>query len=318
MKTKIPETISEYELLQASPAYFINRVFGYIIAPHHANILKHYEQAQNTLDLAPRGCGKSRVGNIGYCGWIVCNEPNARVLILSDTDTHSVRFLNTIKSVLSTSVLVKEHYGNIVGPKWSDHELTTSLRNDPSITEASITALGMYSGAVTTGHYSTLVADDLANFTNTRTPGMRERAKTWWKTTVLPTLLPGAELRMLGTRYHFGDIYNMAINELGYDLKLQPAIIDIGTPKERSLWESYMPLHTRTINGQRVKGLYEIRDGVDGSSDSGIGRMAFDLQYMNNVELMKSGSIFHYDDFRFYNNLHREGGNLYVEIDEEQ
>jgi hypothetical protein len=288
------------ELLAQSPSFFIKSVFGYIIAPHHYSILEHFRENQVTLDLAPRGSGKSRVGNIAYASWLVCNNPNARILILSDTDTHAVRFLSTIKSVLSNSILIEDAYGNIRGEQWSDHQIITALRTDKAITEASITALGMYSGAVTTGHYTHIFADDLDNFANTRTPGMRERSKLYWKTTVLPTLLPGGEIRVLGTRYHFDDLYNMFINELGYDTQIQPAIVDIGTPNERSIWEGFMPLHTRVIEGRKVKGLIEIRDGEPGSVDVGIGSLIFNLQYQNDVSLQKSGTIFKWDWFNFY------------------
>jgi hypothetical protein len=313
---KLPKTITEEQLLRESPSYFIKNVFGYIIAPHHFNILEHFKKSQTTLDLAPRGAGKSRIGNIGYASWLVVNNPDIRILILSDTDRHAVRFLTTIKNVLSYSELIKRHYGNIEGEQWSDHQITTSLRVDKAITEASITALGMLSGAVTTGHYNVVIPDDLCNFANTRTPGMRERAKTFWKTTVTPTILPGGEVRALATRYHFDDLSNMFIKELGFDTQIQEAIIDIGTPKERSIWEAFMPLHTKVIDGRVVKGLIEIRDGEPGGTDSGIGSLIFNLQYMNNCELQKSGVIFRYDDFRFYSNMHEEAGQLYVEVDD--
>ena len=303
--------------LNASPEYFINKVYGYLIAKHHKNIIQHLNSTPITLDLAPRGCGKSRVGTIGYVSWIVCNEPNARVLILSDTDTHSIRFLNTIKAVLSTSPIIKEHYGDIIGAKWSDHQITTSLRNDPSITEASITALGAFSGGVTSGHYTHIFGDDIITFATSRTAGMRQRPKDWWATTVLPTLLPGAEAHILGTLYHHNDFYQYVQTQLGYNTQTQPAIIDIGTPKERSIWEDFMPLNTRSINGKMVKGLIQIRDGTSGTADSGIGSLIFGLQYMLDASLQLSGSIFKYDNFRYYSNLHREGGNLYVEIEEE-
>ena len=314
MKGKIPSQISERELLRASPAYFINRVFRYVIAPHHYNILEHFNQSRTTLDLAPRGSGKSRVGNIGYASWCVCNQPNARLLVLSDTDGHAVRFLSTIKNVLGTSSLIEKYYGRIQGEQWSDHQITTSLRTDKSITEASITALGMYSGAVTSGHYSHIFADDLNNFANTRTQGMRERGKTWWKTTVLPTLLPGGEIRGLGTRYHYDDLYKMFIEELGYHLLIQPAVLDPGTSKERSLWEEGMPLHNKIINGVLVKGLIEIRDGTPGGADSGIGSLIFNLQYMNDTSLQESGVIFRYDWFNFYEDL-PSGLKVYQGID---
>lgn len=313
-KTKIPSQISEGELLRASPAYFINRVFGYIIAPHHYKILEHFNESKTTLDLAPRGSGKSRVGNIGYASWCICNQPNARLLILSDTDGHSVRFLSTIKNVLASSPVIEKYYGKIMGPQWSDHQITTALRTDKSISEASITALGALSGAVTSGHYTHIFCDDLNNFENTRTLGMRMRAKTFFKTTVMPTLLPGGEIRTLGTRYHYDDLYAMFMKELGYHTLIQPAIVDQGTPNERSIWESFMPLHTRVIKGVEVKGLIEIRDGTPGGSDSGIGSLIFNLQYMNDTTLQESGVIFMYDWFNFYDNPPR-GLRIYQGVD---
>lgn len=311
---KLPETITEEQLLRDSPSYFIDKVFNYKIAPHHFNILEHFKMSALTLDLAPRGCGKSRISTIGYTAWIICNNPDARVLILSDVDAHAVRFLGTIKSVLETSPIIETYYGKIHGPQWSDHQITTSLRTDKSISEASITALGHLSGAVTSGHYSHIFVDDIVTFDNTRTVGMRERSKNFFKTTVLPTLLPGGEIRAVGTRYHFNDIYDMFIKELGYNLQNQVAILDIGTLKERSIWEAFMPLHTRIINGRKVKGLIEIRDGEPGGTDSGIGSLIFNLQYMNSCELQESGVIFKYDWFNFFD-IRPSGLRVYQGVD---
>lgn len=300
IRVKIPPSAPASVLLRDSLAYFAHEVFGYTIAPHHQAIIDHICDCQETLDLYPRGAGKSRIGNISFAAWTICNNPNARMLILSDTDTHAVRFLSTIKTVLSTSPLIKKYYGKIQSEPWSDHQITTSLRTDSAITEATVTALGTLSGGVTSGHYTHIIGDDLDNFANTRTVGMRNRAKSYWMTTVMPTIIPGGEIHIYGTRYHYDDIYNMFINELGYDTQNQPGIVDIDTPKERSLWESHMPLHTRVINGKKLKGLIEIRDGVAGTKDSGIGSLIFGLQYMNSTALQQAGSIFKWDWFQFY------------------
>jgi phage terminase large subunit-like protein len=106
----------------------------------------------------------------------------------------------------------------------------------------------------------------------------------------------------------------MFIKELGYDLQNQVAILDIGTPKERSIWEAFMPLHTRIINGRKVKGLVEIRNGEPGGTDSGIGSLIFNLQYMNNCELQESGVIFRYNWFNFFD-LRPTGLRIYQGVD---
>jgi len=190
--------IAEVQYLRDSPEQFIKRIFDYKTAEPHLRILEHYEQYQQTLDLAPRGCGKTRIGDIGYSAWKAVNNPNIRILIVSDTDTHAVRFLGTIKAVIESHPLIKRYYGDVKGDKWTDHEIVLKTRTDKTLTEATISAMGMYSGAVTTGHYDIIIADDLINFDNARTEGQRERSKEWFKTTLLPTLLPGGEIHCLG------------------------------------------------------------------------------------------------------------------------
>ena len=186
--------IAEEQYLRDSPELFIKRIFGYRLAPLHTAILEQYRTHQETLYLAPRGSGKTRIGNIGYSAWKAVNNPNIRILILSDTDTHATRFLGTVKTVFETHPLLKQYYGTLRGDKWTDHEIVLKTRTDNAITEATISAMGMYSGAVTTGHYDIIIPDDLINFDNTRTEGQRERAKDWFMTTMLPTLLPGGEI----------------------------------------------------------------------------------------------------------------------------
>ncbi len=177
-------------ILVSSCRCFIFHIFNYVIEPHHENILAHVESYPLTLDLAPRGSGKSRIVTIGYAAWRAIVDPDIRILILSDTDDHAVRFLNTIKTALHQHPLIKQHFGPVEGDKWTDHQIVLAGRKK-ILTEATITALGAYSGAVTSGHYDLIICDDLVNFENSRTEGGRARMLEWFKQTLLPTLIPG-------------------------------------------------------------------------------------------------------------------------------
>lgn len=299
--TKGIELPSQQYRLRINPGSFIHDIFGYVIVEPHINILDHFERAQETLDLAPRGCGKTRIGDIGYSGYLACNNPNIRILIVSDTDRHAIRFLSTIKAVLETHPLIKRYYGDLKGEKWTDHELTLKTRTDNTLTEPTISAMGAFSGQVTGSHFNIIIADDLANFANSRTEYQREWLKEWFKTSLMPTLLPGGEFRVFGTRYHYNDLYNCLINELGFDTQIQEAIIGEDTPNEHSIWEAHMPLHTKITKGKKTRGLIEIRDGD--KEFTGIGTLIFNLQYQNNVELQKKGVIFEYDWFQWYETI---------------
>jgi len=308
-KLDIPKSISEEHLLKHSEAYFIHKVFGYTIAPHHAKMLAHIQNTQQTLILSARGSGKTKICDIGHIAFKILNNPNERLLLLSDTHNHAIRFLGTIEAVLTTSPIVKQYYGDVIGPKMTNMEIVTSFRTDNSITEATVTATGMYGSYVTSGHFTEVVCDDLITFENSRSTLQRDRTNNWFKTTLLPTLLPGAPIRVIGTRYHFDDLYNTLMKSLGYKTLLMPAIINMGTKKEYSVWESFMPLHTKMINGKLIKGLYEIKEDV--------GSLIFGLQYQNDVSLQESGSIFKWNDFQFYSDISEENGVFYVEINEE-
>lgn len=285
------EPALQRDLLRTSVRYFTNKVFGYTIWEHHDRILSHYEAAQQTLDLAPRGSGKTRVGTIGYGAWKAVNDPDVRILIVSDTDQHATRFLNTIKSAIEYHPLIKTYYGDLKGPRWSDHEATL-LGRTKILTEATLTAHGATSGAVTSGHYDLILADDLVNFANARTEGERERMVDWFKLTLLPTLIPGGEVHVLGTRYHYLDLYKHLIEDLDYDLQIQEAIITDETGAERSIWEDFMPLNDRVEGTVVTRGLRSIRQNV--------GTLVFNLQYQNDVELMKKGDIFQFDWFKYF------------------
>jgi len=292
-------------ILISSCRYFINTIFNYLIEPHHDNILAHAESCTQSLDLAPRGSGKSRIITIGYVAWRAATNPDIRVLIVSDTDDHAVRFLGTIKNALHHHPLIKQHFGNLAGDKWTDHQIEVVGRTK-ILTEATITAQGAYSGAVTSGHYDIIICDDLVNFENSRTEGSRVRMLEWFKQTLLPTLIPGGELHIIGTRYHFLDLYQVMIDELKYDCQIQQAIMRDEAGTESSIWEKYMPISDRVdpATGKLTQGLRTIQGNL--------GSVIFNLQYQNDAELMKKGNIFEYDWFKWYETETREDGKTYL------
>ena len=71
----------EKDLLLHSARYFIKKIFNYVIEPHHEKILVHIEGIATSLDLAPRGSGKSRVVTVGYAAWRALQDPNIRILV---------------------------------------------------------------------------------------------------------------------------------------------------------------------------------------------------------------------------------------------
>jgi hypothetical protein len=73
-----------------NPAYFIENVLGYDCKPHHNNILTNISNNMISLDLAPRGFGKSSIGNIAYCILRIVQDRNIRILIVSNKGTATI------------------------------------------------------------------------------------------------------------------------------------------------------------------------------------------------------------------------------------
>jgi predicted phage terminase large subunit-like protein len=302
---------NEREIMLSSCRYTTAAIYGYQIAPPHDSILHHYESAPETLDLAPRGSGKSRIGDIGYITWQALKNPNIRILLVSDTDQHAERFLKTVASGLEYSPAVRRNFGAVKGPRWTSHEIVLAGRTK-ILSEATVTAIGAYSGAATSGHYDIIVADDLVNFTNSRTEGLREMLIEWFKLTLYPTLVPGGEVHALGTRYHHLELYQVMTDELGFDVQVQRAIeTDPETGEEVSLWEEYMPLEDRADprTGRVTLGLRSLREKL--------GSVTFSLQYQNDVELLKRGEIFRADWFNWYTLEEDRKGRAYLAVEGE-
>jgi len=279
------------ELLKYSAPYFIREVFGYRVDGMHLDILDHVQNNRFTLDLAPRGHGKSRM-IIGYFTWVAVNNPDVRILICSDTDMHAQNFLRTIKNTLENSDLIREYYGDVVGKRWTDHVIELSGR-DQIHTEGTITAVGAMSGAATGLHFDVIGCDDLVNFDNSRSELQRERMKNWFKTTLLPTLMTDGSIHFVGTRYHFSDLYQMVIDELKYDTNLLPAIQDDGT----ALCEWLQPIEdVANEKGEMIKkGLLSIKEDL--------GSIIFGLQYQNDISLLKEGNIFRWEWIKYYDEI---------------
>ncbi|RLI71600.1 hypothetical protein DRP05_12785 [Archaeoglobales archaeon] len=253
----------------------LGRYLGYKIAVHHKAILDHITKHKKTLDLAPRGHGKSTVGTIIFSIWKVLVDPNIRILVVSNTDRQAKAFLREIKAHLESERIIKL-FGDLKGDKWTDEEINISLKQ--KITkEANITALGA-SGAVTTKHFDIIIADDLVDFENARTEGQRAKLKDWFYTSLLPTLEPDGELHIYGTRYHPYDLYQSLIDSGEYDIQIMRALQPDGT----ALWEEMFP--ASLLNKIKAE----------------MGSLIFNLQYQNDVELAKQGNIFKYEWLQFY------------------
>lgn len=248
----------------------------------HWSLIQNISDNTSTLDLAPRGHGKSTVGDVDFCITKILRDPNIRIMIGSKTQTQAEAFLKEVRSHFEQNEDLIRIFGDWKTGKnnvWNDREFTVNRRSIIK-KEATLTALGA-SGAVVSKHFDIIMGDDLVGLENARTEKQRANLKEWFYSALKPTLEPYGEIHILGTRYNPLDLYEDMIKSDEYKVQINRAIRKLKDGTEVALWEEKFSLEKL----QAIK------------KESGT--IIFNMQYQNDTELAK-GKIFKGNDFRYY------------------
>ena len=196
--------------LQADPALFGRRVLGKDIEPYHCEwidaALESKQDGKPLILIAPRGHSKSTIMSLVMPLWLLINDRNIRILIVSNSGEQSATFLRDIKSHIETNPVFRGLWGDLVNRtgKWNEREIIvrgrTKIAKEPSI------AVSSTGGSIISRHVDVLICDDIIDKDNSRTRYQRESVADWFWQTLLPTLEPGGLLIFVGTRWHHEDM----------------------------------------------------------------------------------------------------------------
>ena len=282
----------------------MKEVLGYQVEDFHQLMFTHREKCywsigdqQWHLALAPRGGGKTTIMTISSVIMDILQNPNIRILIASKTDSNAVEMLSEIKKKLTSKKLV-DIFGPQVGDIWNDGEVNVVGRAEDADKGKTVTTVGVGS-ALASRHFDKIYADDLVDDTNSITDVQREKIYNWFFKILDPTLVPSGMMSLIGTRYHFSDLYGILIDQMftkknkkgevtkKYYIRI-PALI------RKKDWKKYKKRIDRYVSfwPQRfsVKFLLKKRKNQ--------GTIIFNSQYQNDVEAMK-GKIFKYEWFNW-------------------
>lgn len=267
------------------------QVLGYDLRPFHLDMLRFQSAHDRALQLAPRGYGKSTVCNIARVVHEVVRDPNIRILIVSNTQLQAEVFLREVKYHFEHNPRLRAVFGDFVSDtKWDTREIIVRSRTSHA-KESTVSCVGV-GGPVVSRHYDLIVADDLIDEENSRTEGQRAKVREWFYRSFLPTLEPHGRIFVLGTRYHFEDLYGQLISAEYQDC--HQVVRAIG-PDGSTPWPEKFSLEW----------LEERRRSM--------GTLLFNGQYQNDVEAMK-GRIFRIDWLRYFDS-EPEGLRIYQGVD---
>lgn len=270
---------SDLLAIRLDPTAFLSRVLGYQLTSFHREWWRFQLEHRASLLLAPRGHGKSTILTISYSLWTIARDRERRILIVSNTLDQAKSFLREIKQHLENNPRLVRLYGPFPGSPWSEHELTVRGRRRRA-KEATVTARGV-GGPIISRHYDLILLDDVVDEENSRTPLQREKMRVWYYKTLLPTLEPEGEIHLVGTRYHYQDLYGHLLEGDYRKCHRVYRAIQEGPAGSTALWEEKFPLVL----------LHQKRESA--------GPVIFNSQYQNDVTAMK-GAVFKAEWFRYW------------------
>ena len=229
-----------------------------------------------SLVLAPRGFGKSTLLSVVRCIFEIVRNPDVRILLASSTQAQAEAFVREVRGHMERNPIFRILFGDLVGPKWTDRQLIVGERRRIA-KEPTIFAMGV-GGALVSRHFDVVICDDVVDEENSRTESRRQKLRTWFFKVMLPCLEPDGRLGVVGTRYHYRDLYGHMI-ESGF--MPSATVIRAIDAEGKSPWPEKFS----------VKRLEQIRREA--------GTVIFNAQYQNDTEAMK-GEVFKDKWLRFY------------------
>lgn len=198
----------------------------------------HYGNT-NLMALMPRGSFKSSVITISFAAQWVLHNPNARVLIDSETIGKSKAFMRELKWHMEANPKYREVFKFIHGVYpdegmkrkdrvWTDAMMELSCRTR-RLKEPTFTCSGI-DRAINGMHYDLIIADDLHSEKNVTNTEQIEQVIEHWKL-CYSLLDPDCPMIVIGTRWDFSDLYQYILDEErdSFNIIIRKAIKDDGS-----------------------------------------------------------------------------------------
>ena len=218
MEEHTHQTMCDYVLPTYKP-HLAKKEIPPLQAETEDNVRDSYDPKKNfVLYLLPRGTFKSSVITIAHSIQRSLNDPDDRILIDSETFSKSKAFLAEIKGHYEGNDKLREIYNTLFGIMpdarkkidiWSDSQLNLGARKrhrkEPSFSCAGVdvTKNGM--------HYDLIIMDDLHSEKNVTTKEQIDQVIQHYKL-ALSLLDPGCPLIVIGTRWHYADLYQYILD----------------------------------------------------------------------------------------------------------
>jgi hypothetical protein len=147
--------------------------------------------------------GKTQQVSIGRVLWELGRNPNARIVIISNTHEQAAKIVRTVAKYIEGSAELAMVFPKLKkGDPWTSHHLFVQrevMGKDPSLQ-----ACGIH-GNILGARIDLLIFDDILDYENCRTPAAREDLWKWIHATLIGRLTKDAKVWIVGNAYHPDD-----------------------------------------------------------------------------------------------------------------
>lgn len=289
---------------KTSLTYLMEEVLGYAgLAPMHKEIEETIKKVKKGtrrgLFLLPRSHLKSTEITIAFSIQEILNNPNTRILITNALLDNSKGFLREIKSHFEKNEKLRSLHGDLTNAdeKWSETQILiknrTTFQKEPTVQITSVDK------SVVSQHYDLIIADDLVTRESISTKEQRIKLVKYYKD-LLDLLEPDGMLLVIGTRWHYDDLYGWLLSE---NVKLKNYEVLV-----KSAWtdnEKTIPIFPQKFTKSYLDSLRRDK-----------GNFEFSCQYENNP-VNEEDADFKKENFKYFS-LTQSGipdGDIYITID---
>lgn len=267
------------------------------------NVVSTKELNKRIAWAAPRGHAKSAYLSNAFPVHEIVFRKRFYILIVSETDTASKKFIEWISGQLKYNKKLRDDYGDLLNEQ--------KRMNEKDNQEAFLTTSGILVEAASMGkqlrgkrngsHRPDLVIlDDLESQKNTNTPELRAKNLHWFNSVVMPIGDPDKTAFVyMGTIVHPKGLLTTVLERGDFDSRKFAAIIE--PPTRTDLWDKFEEIYRDPDNDNRmddairfyVENRYDMDDAVTlwttrfpyyklVMEKVNIGSRAFGSEYMNN------------------------------------
>lgn len=211
------------------------------------DVIEGRSEKRKLLIIAPPGTAKSTWLSIAVPCWCLGNHPEQPLMFLTSSDVNAYQFGNTVRDTCENN---PRHIATFPDKRarpnpsrgWSSSSGLYFGGTPDNAKDPSYRAAGW--GSSTIGARATgIIIDDPLTQQQAESPIEQENAKRYYKMTVETRLHPTEGwIIAIMTRWHENDLAAFFMEQSDWAVLTTPAILDIDTPRQRSIWPARFPL----------------------------------------------------------------------------